>query len=78
MSNPIEPPAVVKDVEQYVRTELSDATKYENRTPLDESGIYALHALAAGIYALGFADGEFAAEQRSYARAERSREQQQN
>jgi hypothetical protein len=49
---------VVQMVEEYIRSELSDAEKYDNRTPLDESGIWSLHALSARIYARGFDDGE--------------------
>lgn len=45
---------VVQMVEEYVYKELSDAEKYENRSPLDESGIWSLHALAAEIYAAAF------------------------
>lgn len=64
--------AVVQQVEEYIYSELSDAAKYENRTPLDESGIWSLHALAARIYQLGFDDGERIESER--ARAERLRE----
>ncbi len=45
-------------VEEYVRRELSDYAKYENRSPLDEDGIRSLHQLAARVYSLGFRDGE--------------------
>lgn len=60
--------AVVQQVEEYIYSELSD----ENRTPLDESVIWSLHALAAGIYQLGFDDGERVESAR--ARAQRLRE----
>jgi hypothetical protein len=54
----IEPASVVNLVEAYVYKELADTAKYDNRTPLDESGIFSLHRLTADVYALGFADGE--------------------
>jgi hypothetical protein len=54
----IEPPEVVQLVESYAEKELADARKYENSTPLDESGIWSLHRLAAAIYALGYEAGE--------------------
>ena len=69
----IEPDSVVSAVEQYVRAELRDADRFSNRTPLDESGIYSLHALAARIYALGWEDGERATDRRSHGLMERSR-----
>jgi hypothetical protein len=51
-------PADVADmVNQYIYGELSDTEKYDNREPLDDSGRYALHRLAADIYARGFDDG---------------------
>lgn len=52
------PQNVVQEVEDYIDKELSDRDKYENRTPLDESGIWSLHRLAARIYARGFGEGE--------------------
>ena len=67
-----EPAHVVAMVEDYVRTELHDAEQYTNRAPLDESGIWSLHAMAAEIYAAGWRDGERAAEERE--RQIRSRE----
>jgi hypothetical protein len=56
--------AVVEAVERYVYEELRDAVKYSNREPLDESGIWSLHALAARIYAKGWEDGERATERK--------------
>lgn len=50
----VEPFAVAQMVETYVDSELRDAAKYTNREPLDDSGVYGLHDLAARIYALGF------------------------
>ncbi|MUL47583.1 hypothetical protein FZI85_25040 [Mycobacterium sp. CBMA293] len=57
MSNVPVPDDVVQVVEQYVEGELSDAVKFDNRAPLDESGIWSLHRLAANIYAKGFEAG---------------------
>lgn len=73
MPTPIEPSDVVAAVEGYVARELSDAVQYENRAPLDESGIYSLHSLAADVYARGFADGAHAAHTRELARRNRER-----
>lgn len=53
----VEPYPVVQLVEQYVDDELQQARKYDNRTPLDESGVYSLHCLAAKIYSAGYMDG---------------------
>jgi hypothetical protein len=66
----IEPPDVVGAVETYVYAELADAEKYDNRTPLDEPGIYSLHLLAAHVYAMGYEAGERAA----FLRADRERQ----
>lgn len=71
---PVEPRVVVEQVEQYVDEELRDARKYENSTPLDESGVGSLHRLAANIYAIGFADGESASRERELARRRREME----
>lgn len=49
---------VVLAVEEYVESELRDTEKYINRTPLDDTGIWSLHALAAQLYAMGFEDGQ--------------------
>jgi hypothetical protein len=57
----IEPQDVINLVEDYVMSELSDAEKYSNRKPLDESGIFDLHRLAAEVYAAGWKAGDFAA-----------------
>ena len=51
------PQTIVRMVEEYVSRELSDQEKYDNRTPLDESGIWSLHRMAARIYASGFDEG---------------------
>ncbi|KKB99460.1 hypothetical protein [Mycolicibacter arupensis] len=53
---------VAELVDRYAAKELRDARQYDNRTPLDEPGIYALHDLAAQIYAHGFSDGQLIAE----------------
>lgn len=75
MASRIEPASVVQMVEEYAYKELSDAEKYDNREPLDESGIYSLHMLAAQVYAAGFEDGERAATQRESNSRQRLRDQ---
>ncbi len=55
--HPVEPREVAERVERYVNRELHDARQYENRSALDDSGVWSLHRLAAEIYALGFAAG---------------------
>jgi hypothetical protein len=67
----VEPLTVAEAVENYVESELRDEAKYENRKPLDESGVWSLHALAARIYAQGWADGRRAAD--IHARGQRNR-----
>lgn len=62
---PIEPQPVVEAVDEWVRKELADARKYDNRTLLDESGIYTLHALAADIYALAWDEATRASHRRA-------------
>lgn len=56
--NRIVTPQVVQLVDDYANRELEQARRYDNRQPLDESGIYSLQMLAAKIYALGYNDGE--------------------
>jgi len=51
--------------------EHADDRKYTNRTPLDESGVWSLHQLAAEIYAAGFDEGSRTAERREQGRRER-------
>ena len=70
----IEPFQVIQAVEDYVRSELADAANYDNRQPLDESGIWSLHDLAAQVYALGHADGAAAESARMSGRRDRERE----
>jgi hypothetical protein len=65
---------VVDMVEEYVYKELSDAEKYDNRTPLDESGIWSLHRLVAKAYMIGWRDGEFLESERSRRSSWRERE----
>jgi hypothetical protein len=60
-TEPVEPLEVAERVERYVDRELTDARKYDNRAPLDDSGVWSLHRLAAEIYALGFDAGEMVA-----------------
>jgi hypothetical protein len=67
----VEPLTVAEVVENYVESELRDEAKYENRKPLDESGVWSLHALAARIYAQGWFDGRRAADM--HARGQRLR-----
>lgn len=67
-------PDVVQLVEAYVHSELSQAEQYTNRTPLDESGIWSLHALSAAIYAQAFDDGRRAEAEQQRGAAQRSRD----
>jgi len=67
----VEPNKIVDLVEGFVNDEYSDDSKYENRTPLDESGIWSLHQLAAEIYAAGFAEGVRTEEARQRGKCER-------
>jgi hypothetical protein len=54
---PVEPFAIARLVESYVDDETRSAAKYTNRSPLDDSGVYSLHVIAARIFALGFHEG---------------------
>lgn len=54
----IEPTEVVRLVETYVESERSDFQRYSNRTAFDGVGVYGLHAMAAEIYAVAWADAE--------------------
>lgn len=56
MVTPI-PPALRSEVERYVQSELSAAIQYENRAPLDSSGVYSLRRLVEQAYAHGYNDG---------------------
>lgn len=56
-SQPPAPVEVTLLVESFVNSEHRDAAKYDNRSLLDQSGVWNLHDLAARIYALGFKDG---------------------
>jgi hypothetical protein len=69
--HPIEPLPVVHLIEEYLSHELAQCQQFENRTPLDDSGIWSLHRLAAEIYGLGFNDGEWVEAERSRQRARR-------
>lgn len=71
-AQPIEPRLVVSRVEEYVDAELAQVEKYDHRRPLDESGIYGLHQLAAEIYALGYAEGAGAGADRAQAQRYRA------
>lgn len=74
MSARIVPTAVIDVVESYVHSELDDAQRYENRQPLDESGVWSLHRLAAEIYELGWGDGERAESRRNDGARQRERQ----
>ena len=67
----IEPAEVALLVERYVDNALEKAAKYENSTPLDDSGVWDLHRLAAEIYAGGFGVGTQV--QEIYERGQRQR-----
>lgn len=68
------PNDLISAVDLYAEKELSDADKYTNREPLDDSGIWSLHQLAAQIYARGWSDGERAEATRSTGERLRVRE----
>lgn len=68
------PPQLVQEVEMWVDRELAMVGKFDNREPLDESGIFSLHRLAARVYAAGFEDGERAAGERHHGERRRARE----
>lgn len=61
-----EPLDVAQLVEDYVSGELAQAEQYTNRHPLDDSGIYALHRLAADVYARGWKAGHIAGTQEQH------------
>lgn len=67
------PSEVIFAVDHYADNELSDSRKYSNSSPLDESGIFSLHRLAADIYAIGFDAGARAEVERARAAAYRER-----
>ena len=54
----VEPKAVADIIEEFVDDEHRGAGKWANRSPLDESGVFTLHRLAADIYTAGFKEGE--------------------
>ena len=68
MSYPIEPVQVVDLVERYVAEQRLDVEKFENRSLLDDSGVFSLHLLAAEVYALAWDDATRAAEARRIGR----------
>jgi hypothetical protein len=67
----VEPKAIADLVETFVNDEHDDDLKYTNRSPLDKSGAWSLHQLAAVIYAAGFADGTRTEETRERGRRHR-------
>jgi hypothetical protein len=68
------PVALTRAVEEYVERGLSDAAKYDNRHPLDDSGVWGLHRLIASAYAAGFADGALVESERGRGMARRRRD----
>lgn len=70
----VEPAEIVQLVEAFVESEHRDAAKYANRTPLDDSGVFTLHRLAAEIYAAGYRDGERAESARRHGERRRERD----
>jgi hypothetical protein len=61
-------------VDFHVDSELSDAEKYTNREPFDESGVWSLHELAARIYQRGWQDGVAIGEMRESRRRQRDKD----
>jgi len=51
------PADLVLEVEMWADKQIEDSINFVNREPLDESGIFTLHRLAASIYARGWGDG---------------------
>lgn len=74
MRDSIVTPEVVALVDEHVRSEVDQARKYDNREPLDESGIFALHLLAAQVFAKGYELGQSTAEARHHGEHMRRRE----
>ena len=68
------PLAVSQAVDRWIDSELSDARRYDNRQPLDESGAWSLHRLVAESYARGWSDGSQVGEDRSRERRNREKE----
>lgn len=73
MTTPV-PATVISDVERYVEDALENARKYDNSTPLDDSGVVGLHALAQRIYAAGWKDGCAAQREMDRGRYQRRRD----
>lgn len=74
MSDPrIIPQAVAQEVDLWIDKQIEDAINFVNSEPLDESGAWSLHALAARIYAAGFSDGERVTDQRLSAEHRRAK-----
>ncbi|OWL95541.1 hypothetical protein B7435_30100 [Mycolicibacterium peregrinum] len=67
------PTEVTQAVEEYVFSEHFARDNKEDRSPLDESGIWELHRVAARIYAMGFEGGTRVQAQRSRADLQRAR-----
>lgn len=73
MTDRMLPADQVRAVDDFVDGEFSAADKYDNKTVLDDSGIYDLHTLAAAIYAAGWRDGDNAATTRASGERRRAR-----
>lgn len=67
------PADMVREVESYVTDELAAAEQYDNRNPLDESGVWSLHRMVARVYARGFNDGSIVEAERAHGQARRDR-----
>lgn len=61
-------------IDRFIDDEFRVAAKYSNREVLDESGAYALHGAAAGVYARGYQDGRLAERQRANGERQRERD----
>jgi hypothetical protein len=66
------PADLVAEVERYVDGELADARKYDNREPLDDSGVWSLHRLIASAYQRGYDDGQRSADAEFRGRQQRA------
>lgn len=65
-----EPRPVADKVDAFIRHERATAQTATNRTPLDASGAYDLHRLAADVHAMGWTDGHVTGYSQGYAAAE--------
>jgi hypothetical protein len=51
------PPDITAAVETYVRSELTAAATYDNRTPLDDAGVFSLRRLVERTFLAGYDAG---------------------